>query len=67
VTFLRRHSCINEHAENLPVISGLSAAALNDLTLKIGDVITELDGAPVGKLIKNWRPYCATSNDAIDG
>jgi len=51
-------------AENLPVISGLSAAAPNDLALKIGDVITELDGAPLGKLIENWRPYYATSNDA---
>jgi hypothetical protein len=32
----------------------------------IGDVITELDidSAPVCKLIENWRPYYATSNDA---
>jgi MFS transporter, DHA2 family, multidrug resistance protein len=50
--------------ENLPVISGLSPAAPNDLALKIGDVITELDSAPVAKLIENWRPYYATSNDA---
>jgi hypothetical protein len=49
--------------ENLPVISGLSAAASNDLALKIGDVINRTC-APLGKLIENWRPYYATSNDA---
>jgi hypothetical protein len=50
--------------ENLPVIGGLSPAAPNDLPLQVGDVITELDGTPVGELIENWRPYYATSNDA---
>ena len=50
--------------ENLPVIGGLSPAAPNDLPLQIGDVITELDGTPVGELIENWSPYYATSNDA---
>ena len=50
--------------ESLPVIGGLSPAAPNDLPLQVGDVITELDGTPVGELIENWRPYYATSNDA---
>jgi len=50
--------------KNLPVISGLSAAAPSDLALKIGDVITALDGVPIEKLIESWRPYYATLNDA---
>lgn len=33
----------------LPVISGLSAAVPNNLALKIGDDISELDGAPLGE------------------
>ena len=39
--------------ENLPVIGGLSPAIPNDLALQVGDIITELDGIPVSKLIEN--------------
>jgi len=37
---------------------------LNRGELKIGDVITELDGVPVGKLVETWKPYYAASNEA---
>ena len=51
--------------ENLPVISEFSGRAPNDLgELKIGDVITDLDGVPVSKLIESWTPYYGASNDA---
>ncbi len=50
--------------ENFPVIGGASPAAPHDLALQVGDIITELDGIPVSKLIENWRPYYATSNNA---
>lgn len=48
---------------DLPVISGFSAGA-NGGELKIGDVITDLDGVAVGKLIESWAPYYGASNDA---
>ena len=51
--------------ESLPVISGFSAEAANDHEeLKIGDVVTDLDGIPVRKLIEGWMPYYGASNDA---
>ena len=51
--------------ENLPVISGFSGTAPNDLEeLKIGDVITDLDNVSVSTLIKSWAPYYGASNDA---
>ena len=51
--------------ENLPVISGFSGTASNDLgELKIGDAITDLDNVSVSKLIKSWAPYYGASNDA---
>jgi hypothetical protein len=51
--------------ENLPVISGFSAAAENDHEeLKIGDVIINIDDVPVSKLIESWMPYYGASNDA---
>jgi hypothetical protein len=51
--------------EDLPVIHGISGTAHNDLAeLKIGDVITKLDGVPLSKLIENWSPYYGASNDA---
>ena len=50
--------------ENLPVISGLGGASRTDSALKIGDVITALEGVPIEKLIESWKPYYATSNDA---
>jgi C-terminal processing protease CtpA/Prc len=32
--------------------------------LKIGDVVTRLDGMPVDTLVKKWSPYYGASNDA---
>lgn len=32
--------------------------------LKVGDIITELDGKQVSKLIESWKPYYAASNEA---
>lgn len=48
---------------DLPVISGFFAGASHG-ELKIGDVITDLDGVPVGKLIESSAPYYGASNDA---
>ena len=51
--------------DHLPVITGSSPAdSSNPTELRIGDVITELDGVPVGKLVESWKPYYAASNDA---
>ncbi len=49
--------------ENVPAVTGVFSSG-SQAELKIGDVITELDGVPVGKLIENWRPFYADSNDA---
>jgi C-terminal processing protease CtpA/Prc len=50
--------------ESLPVISGVHAADPASVTgLKVGDVITELDGVPIAKLMENWMPYYAGSNE----
>jgi len=51
--------------ENLPVIVGVSTvdpAAVSPL--RVGDVITELDGVPIAKLIESWMPYYAASNES---
>jgi len=51
--------------DQVPVISGLVSADQNNSTeLKVGDVITELDGVSVAKLVERWKPYYAASNDA---
>lgn len=51
--------------ESQAVVSGLEAgAAARDSGLARGDVITELDGVPVSKLVERWTPYYASSNDA---
>ena len=51
--------------ENRPIVVGsLGTEASSSSGLKIGDVITELDGVPVAKLIENWAPYYADSNNA---
>ena len=51
--------------EGLAVISGFSPADSSSHTeMKIADVITELDGVPVGKLEESWKPYYSASNDA---
>lgn len=52
--------------ENLPVITGFSSADGQPSVagLKIGDVVTELDAVPLAKLVENWEPYYAASNQA---
>jgi len=49
--------------EDVPVVTGPSSTE-SDTELKVGDVITELDGVPVAQLIEKWKPYYADSNDA---
>lgn len=52
-------------AENVPVVSGFAAVNSDDHgQLKIGDVITTLDGVPVSKLIESWLRYYGASNDS---
>ena len=46
----------------LPVVTGFSGSDHGGL--EIGDVVTEIDGIPVAKLIEAWKPYYAASNDA---
>jgi len=50
--------------ENAPVITGFTVASDPPADLKVGDVITELDGVPAHQLIESWLPYYAGSNDA---
>lgn len=52
--------------EGLPVVSGIASSASESTAqvIKIGDVITEIDGILVADLIEKWKPYYATSNDA---
>jgi len=51
--------------ENSSVVAGFAPAeAATTSGLRIGDVITELDGVPVSKLMENWTPYYADSNEA---
>jgi C-terminal processing protease CtpA/Prc len=60
------HVPVSVHfVDSLPVITGIPANAGEGTTqLKVGDVITEIDGVAVGKLIDDWTPYYATSNAA---
>ena len=51
--------------DNLPVITAIPANAADGASqLKVGDVLTEIDGVPVTKLIDDRTPYYATSNAA---
>lgn len=51
--------------EKSPVVAGFAPTEAPTASgLKIGDIITELDGVPVPKLIKSWAPYYADSNEA---
>jgi C-terminal processing protease CtpA/Prc len=51
--------------DNLHVITEIPAnVAEGTSQLKVGDVITEIDGIPVSKLINDWTPNYATSNAA---
>jgi C-terminal processing protease CtpA/Prc len=49
--------------EGLPVISGYAGQVGETSGFKRGDVITELDGVPVAKLMDQWKPYYAASNE----
>ena len=49
--------------EGLPVIWGYAGKAGETSGMKPGDVITELDGVAVAKLIDQWKPYYAASNE----
>ena len=51
--------------EGQPTIARLlSDGQPNSGELEAGDVITELNGVAVPKLIEDWKPYYAASNDA---
>ena len=47
------------------VVTGFASAAAGAKTgLKAGDVVTGIDGLPMEKLVANWTPYYADSNEA---
>ena len=47
-----------------PVVAGYAnPEAGKTASVKPGDVITELDGVPVGTLVGRWKPYYAASNE----
>jgi C-terminal processing protease CtpA/Prc len=48
--------------ENRAVVAGYLPGG-EAQPLKPGDVITELDGTPVSKLLESWEPYYAASNE----
>lgn len=51
--------------EGEPTVTANIAANSSDVaSLKVGDVITSLDDEPVAKLISEWKPYYAASNDS---
>ena len=49
--------------EGRPVITGYAAQVGETSGMKPGDVITEVDGMAVEKLIDRWKPYYAASNE----
>jgi C-terminal processing protease CtpA/Prc len=50
--------------EDVPVVTGFAPLPSgSSMEIKIGDVITQLDGRPVSKLIESWKQYYAGSND----
>lgn len=51
--------------ENRPVVSdSMSGGDQNASGLKVGDIISKLDGVAVAKLIERWEPYYSGSNQA---
>lgn len=46
--------------EGLPVVTGYAGSPG---PFQLGDVLVQLDGAPVREQIERWRPYYAGSND----
>ena len=49
--------------EGRPVITSYAGQTGESSGMKIGDVITELDGVAVAKLTQSWKPYYAASNE----
>ncbi len=49
--------------QNQPVVVATSSSDTGAAALQIGDVITELDGVPVDKLLHDWMPYYSGSNE----
>jgi C-terminal processing protease CtpA/Prc len=49
--------------EGRPVISGYAGQAGETSGMKPGDIITELDGVAVAKLMEGWTRYYAASNE----
>jgi C-terminal processing protease CtpA/Prc len=49
--------------EGRPVVSGYASESAKASGLKLGDVVTDMDGTPVSKLVEGWLPYYAASND----
>lgn len=49
--------------EGRPVISSYAGKTGETSGMKPGDVITELDGVAIAKLIERWTPYYAASNE----
>jgi C-terminal processing protease CtpA/Prc len=50
--------------ENRAVVVSFAAAEVGKASgLRPGDIITELDGVPVSKLVESWAPYYAASNE----
>jgi C-terminal processing protease CtpA/Prc len=49
--------------EGRPVITGYAGKTGETSGMKPGDIITELDGVPIAKLIERWTPYYAASNE----
>jgi C-terminal processing protease CtpA/Prc len=51
--------------EDQPVVTGFVDGLEGKASgLKVGDIITRLGGVPVPKLVKEWAPYYADSNQA---
>ncbi|MGA2851369.1 MAG: S41 family peptidase [Terracidiphilus sp.] len=47
------------------VVTGFASADAGAKSgIKVGDVVTDLDGQPVDKLVASWTPYYADSNEA---
>ena len=49
--------------EGRPVVTGYAGQAGETSGVKPGDIITELDGVTIAKLMESWRPYYAASNE----
>src|SRR5262249_41374446 len=51
--------------EGVPLITGYNSATAGPASgLKIGDVITQLDGTAIADLLTQWEPLYADSNQA---